>query len=69
MKPSGSTCPARGRTLGGYRDAVVEQLQGGDILVGHSMGVAVAVVAADARPDLIGHITLLSGPLRSRASA
>ena len=27
------------------------------------MGAAVAVVAADARPDLIAHITLLSGPL------
>ena len=50
-------------TLGTYRDAVVEQLQGDDILVGHSMGAAVAVVAADARPDLIGHLTLLSGPL------
>jgi pimeloyl-ACP methyl ester carboxylesterase len=42
---------------------VVQQLRGGDILVGHSMGAAVAVVAADARPDLIRHITPLSGPL------
>lgn len=50
-------------SLSGYRDAVVEQLAGDDILVGHSMGAAVAVVAADARPDLIRHITLLSGPL------
>ena len=50
-------------SLGGYRDAVVQQLAGDDILVGHSMGAAVAVVAADARPDLIRHITLLSGPL------
>jgi pimeloyl-ACP methyl ester carboxylesterase len=50
-------------TLSGYRDAVVEQLAGDDILVGHSMGAAVAVVAADARPDLVRHITLLSGPL------
>jgi pimeloyl-ACP methyl ester carboxylesterase len=50
-------------SLSGYRDAVVEQLVGGDILVGHSMGAAVAVVGADARPDLIRHITLLSGPL------
>lgn len=50
-------------TLSGYRDAVVEQLAEGDILVGHSMGSAVAVVAADARPDLVRHITLLSGPL------
>jgi pimeloyl-ACP methyl ester carboxylesterase len=50
-------------SLNGYRDAVVERLSGDDILVGHSMGAAVAVVAADARPDLIRHITLLSGPL------
>jgi pimeloyl-ACP methyl ester carboxylesterase len=50
-------------SLSGYRDAVVQQLVGGDILVGHSMGAAVAVVGADARPDLIRHITLLSGPL------
>ena len=50
-------------TLAGYRDAVVGQLRGDDVLVGHSMGAAVAVVAADARPDLIRHITLLSGPL------
>jgi pimeloyl-ACP methyl ester carboxylesterase len=50
-------------TLSGYRDAVVEQLVGDDILVGHSMGSAVAAVAADARPDLVRHITLLSGPL------
>ena len=61
--PGAGTRAGEAATLGGYRDAVVEQLQGGDILVGHSMGAAVAVVAADARPDLIGHITLLSGPL------
>jgi pimeloyl-ACP methyl ester carboxylesterase len=50
-------------TLRGYRDAVVEQLAGDDVLVGHSMGSAVAALAADARPDLVRHITLLSGPL------
>jgi pimeloyl-ACP methyl ester carboxylesterase len=50
-------------TLSGYRDSVAEQLVGDDILVGHSMGAAVAVVGADARPDLVRHITLLSGPL------
>jgi pimeloyl-ACP methyl ester carboxylesterase len=50
-------------TLGGYRDAVVERLVGDDVLVGHSMGAAVVAVAADARPDLVAHVTLLSGPL------
>jgi pimeloyl-ACP methyl ester carboxylesterase len=54
---------AEAATLGGYRDAVVEQLAGNDVLVGHSMGAAVAAVAADARPDLVAHVTLLSGPL------
>jgi len=50
-------------TLAGYRDAVVEQLQGGDVLVGHSMGSAIVAIAADARPDLVGHLCLLAGPL------
>jgi pimeloyl-ACP methyl ester carboxylesterase len=51
------------RGLSGYRDAVVGQLVGGAILVGHSMGAAVAVVGAGSRPVLIRHITLLSEPL------
>ena len=50
-------------TLAGYRDAVVEALRPGDVLVGHSMGSAVVSVAADARPDLVGHLCLLAGPL------
>lgn len=50
-------------SIAGYRDAVVDALQGGDVLVGHSMGSAVVAVAADARPDLVGHLCLLAGPL------
>jgi pimeloyl-ACP methyl ester carboxylesterase len=61
--PGHGTRANQAATLSGYRDAVVEQLAGDDILVGHSMGSAVAAVAADARPDLVRHITLLSGPL------
>lgn len=49
-------------TLDGYRQAVVEALQPGDVLVGHSMGAAVATTAADAFPE-IGHIIYLTGPL------
>lgn len=49
-------------TAAGYRDAVTEVLRPGDVLVGHSMGVWVAAMAADAFPDL-RHIVFLSGPL------
>jgi pimeloyl-ACP methyl ester carboxylesterase len=50
-------------SIAAYRDAVVDVMQGGDVLVGHSMGSAVVAVAADARPDLVGHLCLLGGPL------
>jgi pimeloyl-ACP methyl ester carboxylesterase len=50
-------------TLVGYRDAVVDAMTPGTVLVGHSMGCPTAVLAADARPELVQHITLLSGPL------
>jgi pimeloyl-ACP methyl ester carboxylesterase len=50
-------------SIAGYRDAVIAALEGGDVLVGHSMGSAVVSVAADARPDLVGHLCLLGGPL------
>lgn len=47
----------------GNRDAVVDAMTPGDVLVGHSMGCAIASLAADARPDLVHHIVFLSGPL------
>jgi pimeloyl-ACP methyl ester carboxylesterase len=50
-------------SIAGYRDAVIDAMEGGDVLVGHSMGSAVVAVAADARPDLVGHLCLLGGPL------
>lgn len=49
-------------SLAGYRDAVVEHLRSGDVLVGHSMGTFVATLAADAMPEL-RHIVFLAGPL------
>jgi pimeloyl-ACP methyl ester carboxylesterase len=49
-------------TLDGYRDAVVEVLSPGDVLVGHSMGCPVATMAADVFTDL-RHIVYLAGPL------
>lgn len=49
-------------TIQTYRDAVVTRLRPGDVLVGHSLGCPVAVMAADAFPDL-GHLTLLAGQL------
>lgn len=49
-------------TLAGYRDAVLEVLRPGDVLVGHSTGCPVATMAADARTS-IAHIVYLAGPL------
>src|SRR5436309_8605852 len=49
-------------TLAGYRDAVLEVLRPGDVLVGHSMGCVVAALAADAFPDL-QEIVYIAGPL------
>jgi pimeloyl-ACP methyl ester carboxylesterase len=49
-------------TLAGYRQAVVDVLEPGDILVGHSMGCPVATMAADAFID-VAHIVYLAGRL------
>jgi len=49
-------------TLDGYRQAVLDVLRPGDMLVGHSMGCPVATMAADAFPD-IAHVVFLAGPL------
>ena len=61
--PGNAARPTEAATLTSYRDAVLEHLTGSEVLVGHSMGSAVVSVVADARPDLVGHLTLLGGPL------
>ncbi|MGV0723046.1 alpha/beta fold hydrolase [Mycolicibacterium elephantis] len=50
-------------TLANRRDAIVAALQPGDVLVGHSGGGFDATLAADAAPDLVGHITYLAAAL------
>ena len=50
-------------TLANRRDAIVALMQPGDVLVGHSGGGFDATLAADARPDLVGHITYLAAAL------
>lgn len=49
-------------TLAGYRDAIVDKLAPGDVLVGHSMGCCPATIAADAFPD-IRHVAYIAGPI------
>jgi pimeloyl-ACP methyl ester carboxylesterase len=49
-------------TLDGYRDAVIEVLEPGDVVVGHSMGCPVSTIAVDAFPD-IAHIIYIAGPV------
>jgi pimeloyl-ACP methyl ester carboxylesterase len=49
-------------TLDGYREAVVDVLKPGDVLVGHSVGAPVATMAADAFLD-VRHVVYLAGPL------
>ncbi|MDT3442831.1 alpha/beta hydrolase [Pseudofrankia sp. BMG5.37] len=50
-------------TLAGYRDAVVEVIESGDVLVGHSMGGFVTSLAADATVDLVRHVVYLAAGL------
>lgn len=50
-------------TLANRRDAVLSVLTPGDVLVGHSGGGFDATLAADARPDLVGHIVYLAAAL------
>ncbi|MBB2991852.1 pimeloyl-ACP methyl ester carboxylesterase [Mycolicibacterium iranicum] len=53
-------------TLANRRDAVVAAMRSGDeksVLVGHSGGGFDATLAADARPDLVGHIIYLAAAL------
>ncbi len=50
-------------TLAGYRDAVVEVLEPGDVLVGHSMGGFIVSLAADAAVDTVRHVVYLAGGL------
>jgi pimeloyl-ACP methyl ester carboxylesterase len=47
-------------TLSGYRDAVVDVLEDGDILVGHSMGGYITTMAADVAPVELGHVIYLA---------
>ncbi|MFJ6569238.1 alpha/beta fold hydrolase [Streptomyces sp. NPDC091292] len=55
-------------TLGDRRDAIVAVLRSGDVLVGHSVGGYDITMAADAAPDLVGHMVYLAAglPLEGR---
>jgi pimeloyl-ACP methyl ester carboxylesterase len=50
-------------TLANRRDAIVAVMRQGDVLVGHSGGGFDATLAADARPDLVGHVVYLAAAL------
>lgn len=50
-------------TLANRRAAIVDVLQPGDVLVGHSGGGFDATLAADAAPDLVRHIVYLAAAL------
>ncbi len=47
-------------TLDGYRDAVLDVLCDGDVLVGHSMGGYVISLVADAAAERVGHLIYLA---------
>ncbi len=50
-------------TLANRRDAIVSEVQPGDVLVGHSGGGFDATLAADAVPEHVGHIIYLAAAL------
>lgn len=50
-------------SLAGYRDAIAEAIEPGDILVGHSAGGFFASLGADAAIDRVRHIVYLAGGL------
>ncbi|MGA2396489.1 MAG: alpha/beta fold hydrolase [Steroidobacteraceae bacterium] len=50
-------------TLEGRRDAILEVLRPGDVLVGHSGGGYDVTLAADAAPEKVGHIIYLAAAL------
>jgi len=50
-------------TLGNRRQAILDVLQPGDVLVGHSGGGFDATLAADAAPEKVGHIVYLAAAL------
>ncbi|WP_413759890.1 alpha/beta fold hydrolase [Streptomyces sp. MMBL 11-3] len=50
-------------TLESYREAVVELMEPGDVLVGHSSGCVIAILAANEQPDLVSHLCLVAGIL------
>ena len=61
--PGHGTRAGEAASLAGYRDAVVELIEPGDVLVPHSMGGFVATVAADAAIDRVRHIVYLAAGL------
>jgi pimeloyl-ACP methyl ester carboxylesterase len=50
-------------TLANRRDAILAELQPGDVLVGHSGGGFDITLAADAAPDLVRHLVYLAAAL------
>jgi pimeloyl-ACP methyl ester carboxylesterase len=50
-------------SLAAYRDAVIDMIEQGDVLVGHSMGGFVVSVAADAAAERLGHVMYLDAGL------